>query len=127
MARKTAVIYDDDAPELTDAERAEFRPAAEVMTGRDLAAAMSARKRGRPPAAAPKVPVTIRLDAATVAAFRATGAGWQTRINGILRRVAPREGVSMWISRDPLTGAVLGKAKPSGRTSRRAGAGKARA
>jgi len=31
------------------------------------------------------VPTTIRLDADVMAAFRRTGAGWQTRINAVLR------------------------------------------
>jgi len=42
-------------------------------------------KRGRPFAADPKLPVTLRLDSDVVRHFRATGKGWQTRINNILR------------------------------------------
>lgn len=44
------------------------------------------RNRGRPRKAEPKVPVTIRLDADVVGRLRGTGAGWQTRVNDILRR-----------------------------------------
>ncbi|MDR2165666.1 MAG: BrnA antitoxin family protein [Zoogloeaceae bacterium] len=41
---------------------------------------------GRPPRAAPrKAPVTLRLDVDLLAALKATGKGWQTRINEILR------------------------------------------
>nr|WP_255495731.1 BrnA antitoxin family protein [Sinimarinibacterium sp. NLF-5-8] len=43
-----------------------------------------AKKRGRP-AGSEKVSTTIRLDADVLAALRATGAGWQTRVNKILR------------------------------------------
>lgn len=42
--------------------------------------------RGRPFAADPKVPVTLRLDSDVVCHFRATGKGWQTRINEIRRK-----------------------------------------
>jgi uncharacterized protein (DUF4415 family) len=39
---------------------------------------------GRPPKEAPKVPVTMRLDADVVKFFRAGGEGWQTRVNAFL-------------------------------------------
>lgn len=42
-------------------------------------------KRGRPPPAAPKEHVNIRLDADIVQSFRRTGDGWQTRLNNALR------------------------------------------
>jgi uncharacterized protein (DUF4415 family) len=42
------------------------------------------RPRGRPAKAAPKVRVAVRLDPDVVAHFRATGPGWQTRINAAL-------------------------------------------
>ena len=41
-------------------------------------------RRGRPPTATPKVAVSIRLSADVVARFKATGAGWQTRIDAAL-------------------------------------------
>jgi len=47
-----------------------------------------ARKRGRPAgsvAATRKVSTTIRLDEDVMGAFRHSGAGWQTRINAVLR------------------------------------------
>ncbi len=44
-------------------------------------------RRGRPPLGEkPKQPVTLRLDADVIAAYRATGTGWQSRINADLRR-----------------------------------------
>jgi uncharacterized protein (DUF4415 family) len=33
---------------------------------------------------APKIPINIRLRPATLAAYRATGKGWQTRISDVL-------------------------------------------
>jgi len=47
-----------------------------------------ARRRGRPAGstqAVTKEPVKLRLDADVVAALRASGDGWQTRINDMLR------------------------------------------
>lgn len=49
---------------------------------------ITARRRGRPVGsvqAVTKEAVKIRLDADVVAALRATGDGWQTRINDMLR------------------------------------------
>lgn len=43
------------------------------------------KPRGRPRAATTKEPVKIRLDADVLAALRASGEGWQTRINDALR------------------------------------------
>lgn len=45
---------------------------------------MPSRVRG-PQKAPHKVPVALRLDPSIVKAFRATGRGWQSRVNAILR------------------------------------------
>ena len=65
----------DDAPELTD----EFFERADEFEGTRLV------RRGRPKAAVTKEAVKLRLDADVLAALRATGDGWQTRINDMLR------------------------------------------
>ena len=44
------------------------------------------RRRGRPPVASPKQQVSIRLDADVLAKLKATGPGWQGRVNDILRK-----------------------------------------
>lgn len=45
-----------------------------------------ARKRGRPPLQKPaKLSTTIRFDADVLTALRATGKGWQTRVNEAMR------------------------------------------
>jgi uncharacterized protein (DUF4415 family) len=43
------------------------------------------KKRGRPTGTGSKVQVAIRLDRDVVESFRATGRGWQTRMNDALR------------------------------------------
>lgn len=65
----------DDAPELTEA----FFQTADRYEGTTL------KPRGRPRAVATKEPVKLRLDADVLAALRASGDGWQTRINDALR------------------------------------------
>lgn len=41
---------------------------------------------GRPPSENPKKQVTLRLDPDVIENFRATGKGWQSRINAELRK-----------------------------------------
>jgi len=48
------------------------------------------RRFGRPPKPDRKVSVTLRLDRDVVERFKATGAGWQTRMNAALRRSIAR-------------------------------------
>ena len=43
-------------------------------------------KRGRPSVLSPKKSTTIRLDADVLFALKASGAGWQTRVNSLLRK-----------------------------------------
>ncbi len=43
------------------------------------------RKRGRPPVSGePKIAIAFRCDPSVLAAFRASGLGWQTRMNATL-------------------------------------------
>ncbi len=73
---KTEWKDSDDAPELTK----EFFDRAEIRKGDALV------RRGRPPLQNPKQAVKLRIDADVLAAYRATGMGWQTRINADLRK-----------------------------------------
>lgn len=81
------IASDPDAPEATDAQLAEARPFAEAFPA--LAEAMRKSAGGRPRSDSPKVPVSIRLDRDVLAKFKATGPGWQSRINETLRRAQP--------------------------------------
>ena len=92
MVRKsTRPIIPEDAPELTEAELAEMRPAAQALPP-ELFAMLTKRKPGqRGPGKKPsKVLMTIRVDAETLAAYKASGAGWQARINDVLRKGAAK-------------------------------------
>lgn len=75
---------DPDNPEWTAADFKRARPAREVVP--NIVAAYL-RRRGRPPEGeAAKVQVTLRLDPAVIAHFKAAGEGWQTRINQTLAK-----------------------------------------
>lgn len=50
-----------------------------------LAGMAAAKKRGRPVGSGTKEQVAIRIDREVLAAFRASGAGWQTRMNDALK------------------------------------------
>ena len=88
----------DDAPEFTDemfemAQHSEggriFRPATGVLTkdGMKRVPPYTIPIPGRPPERGEaKKQVTLRLDADLLERFRATGAGWQSRINATLRK-----------------------------------------
>ncbi|RWO17764.1 MAG: hypothetical protein E5Y16_37820 [Mesorhizobium sp.] len=74
-----------DNPEWTEEDFRNARPFAEVFP--DLTESIR-RSRGRPALDNPKKQVTLRLDSDVVARFRASGPGWQSRINDILRKAA---------------------------------------
>ncbi len=70
-----AWVDPDEVPELTQ----EFFDRADLYDGAKLV------RRGRPKSATTKEAVKLRLDADVLAALRASGDGWQTRINDTLR------------------------------------------
>ncbi|MDO9163031.1 MAG: BrnA antitoxin family protein [Methylococcaceae bacterium] len=79
---------DGEVRELTDADFKRMRPASDVLPeifGAELAAEMLKPKGGRPRTDTPKVFTGIRLDPDVLEAFRATGKGWQTRMNNALK------------------------------------------
>ncbi|MDP1681010.1 MAG: BrnA antitoxin family protein [Burkholderiales bacterium] len=65
-----AALADPDAVPFTDAEWLQAKPLV---------------RRGRPLGSGSKTQVTLRLDVEVVEKFRATGDGWQTRINDALK------------------------------------------
>lgn len=74
----------DENPEWTDEDFAKAKPASE-MPDKMLSFFKKTKARlGRPPAEVKKVPVKLRLDPEVVDALRASGPGWQTRINAML-------------------------------------------
>ncbi len=69
QAINSGIALDADTLEISDAQFAQMRPV----------------KLGRPFAQQTKERITIRLSADVLAAFRATGTGWQTRVDAALK------------------------------------------
>lgn len=70
-AMTAAALSDPDAQPLTEEEWERIKPRLRV---------------GRPPASIRKVSTTIRFDADPLDALKASGPGWQTRVNDALRK-----------------------------------------
>lgn len=79
-----AALADPDAQPLEEERLARMQP----VSAAD-AADINRRLRGRPRLEAPKRLVSLRLDPDVVERFRATGPGWQSRINEVLRKHLP--------------------------------------
>jgi uncharacterized protein (DUF4415 family) len=75
----------EDAPELTDEQLAK-----------------AVVRRGRPPLENRKQPVKIRLDRDVVKALRASGPGWQTRVNAALRKAVLKANQGLKVNRGTL-------------------------
>jgi uncharacterized protein (DUF4415 family) len=69
----------EEAPEWTD----EMFERADLMEGDKV---IRRGKRGRPKLDHPKDLVTLRIDHDVLESFRASGSGWQSRINEALRK-----------------------------------------
>jgi uncharacterized protein (DUF4415 family) len=67
------------------------------LTPDELAAglAQARRGRGRPAGSGTKEQVAIRFDRDVLAALRATGPGWQTRVNDAMREWVRQQGVTL--------------------------------
>jgi uncharacterized protein (DUF4415 family) len=68
-----AALSDPDAQPLNDAELARMRPA-----------------RGRPVVAVKRPMLSMRVDPDVLAHLRASGKGWQTKVNALLRQALER-------------------------------------
>lgn len=78
------IAADPDNPEWTEEDFRNAKPFAEVFP--DLAETL---RRSRGPQTAPiKQLVSLRLDRDVLERFRASGPGWQSRMNAALRRAA---------------------------------------
>lgn len=82
LQRVPKLVREQESPEWGRAEFARAVPFGELPKG--LQTVLSARTRGAQKAPR-KVPVSIRLSPDVVQAFRASGAGWQARVDEILR------------------------------------------
>ncbi|MDD2924507.1 BrnA antitoxin family protein [Rhodoferax sp.] len=79
VSRLPKIDADGEVGDLSAVDPAVFKPVSA------LPPSLQTKLRGRPKAMVTKEPVKIRLDADVLMALRATGDGWQTRINDTLR------------------------------------------
>jgi uncharacterized protein (DUF4415 family) len=81
-----AWVDPDDAAELTDDffEKGVWRIGDKIVSPEEAQAEVR-KSRGRPAGSATKVSTTIRFDADVLDAFKASGDGWQTRMNDALK------------------------------------------
>lgn len=86
MSKGPPPVDFDDNPEWTEETTARARPAGEVLPAA-LAAGLVKNKGGRP-VGSNKEPITLRMDRDVAAYWRATGPGWQSRINTYLGEAA---------------------------------------
>lgn len=77
--RPNPEIIDDENPEWT---KGDFKRAVPFSA---LPETLQAKLRGRPKAAVTKERITIRLSPEVVERFRASGDGWQTRVDAALK------------------------------------------
>lgn len=94
MNDQTRPVIDDDNPEWTEADFARARSAQDVLPP-EVLAAFGKGKRGRPVGtkkADAKKSLTLRLDPDVIEGWRATGAGWQARMNEALRAALSNAG-----------------------------------
>jgi uncharacterized protein (DUF4415 family) len=81
-------LIDEENPEWTAEDFKNARPGSEVLReifSKETADELLTVKRGRPLGSGIKESQNIRFDRDILAAFKATGKGWQTRMNNALR------------------------------------------
>ena len=83
-SRPDPYLIDEDTPEWTDADFARARPIQEVDPAM-LEAVAEFRRRGRPPVDSPKVRIGLRLAPDVVSGIRASGRGYNARVEKVLR------------------------------------------
>lgn len=87
MASRSVEIEDPENPEWT-AEDFARASGPESLSAIELAAFPLTRRRGAQTAPT-KTPISLRVDADVLERYRATGPGWQGRMNDALRKAAP--------------------------------------
>ncbi len=87
-----AIKDDDDNPTWTKEDFARARPAEELPPEVLSHFPNTLKRMGRPPSENRKEAVNLRLDPEVLAAWRASGPGWQTRMGEVLRGAMPKAG-----------------------------------
>jgi uncharacterized protein (DUF4415 family) len=97
MRKKKRSSVNDENPEWTSEDFARAKPAREVLPGLFGAkvAEEMLRPRGRPKSPDSKVAISLRVAPDVLERWKASGAGWQTRMAESLKRHAPVRRVNL--------------------------------
>jgi len=89
--KRQAITVPDAAQDKAITAAARADPDAQPLTPRQLKAMVPLRSlRGRPKSGNRKVLISIRYSPEVVEYFKSTGDGWQSRMDGVLRRYVAR-------------------------------------
>ena len=92
--RKSASRPDLENPEWTAEDFRSARPLVDVLPKETASAVRRYRGQRGPQRTPTKEHISVRVDRDIAAAYRATGRGWQTRMNEALRMYAGMTGLS---------------------------------
>ncbi|MCY7389715.1 MAG: BrnA antitoxin family protein [Burkholderiales bacterium] len=91
ISKRVAVVMPTVAENKRITAAAKADPDAQPLSAKQLKAMVPIRAlRGRPKSAAAKQLVSVRYSPEVLAYFKATGEGWQTRMDGVLRQYVIR-------------------------------------
>lgn len=90
-SKRIAVVAPSEEEDKLIVAAAKADPDARPLTPGQLKAMIPMRTlRGRPKSANPKQLVSVRYSSEVLAYFKATGEGWQSRMDGVLRQYVAR-------------------------------------
>jgi uncharacterized protein (DUF4415 family) len=90
-SKRPAIVMPSTAENAKIIAAAKADPDAQPLTPKQLKAMVPLRAlRGRPKSANAKQLVSVRYSPEVLAFFKATGEGWQTRMDGVLRQYVSR-------------------------------------
>jgi uncharacterized protein (DUF4415 family) len=90
-SKRPAVVMPTVKEDKLIAAAAKADPDAQPLTAKQLKAMVPMRAlRGRPRSASPKQLVSVRYSPEVLAFFKATGEGWQSRMDSVLRQYVSR-------------------------------------
>ncbi len=91
ISKRPAVVMPTEKQNKVILAAAKADPDARPLTARQLKAMVPLQAmRGRPKSSNPKQLVSVRYSPEVLAYFKATGEGWQTRMDGVLRQYVSR-------------------------------------
>ena len=91
VSKRPTVVMPTEKQNKVIVAAAKADPDARPLTARQLKAMVPLRAlRGRPKSSNPKQLVSVRYSPEVLEYFKATGEGWQTRMDGVLRQYVTR-------------------------------------